>query len=77
VRGQQGGQPGGRELARHGDEQLAVGDVAAGVDDGTGVAVDDQELVRLHRFAALVGEAAEHQAAMTVAVVEYGGHARL
>jgi hypothetical protein len=50
--------------------------VATRVDDATGVFVDDQELVGLHRLtASLVRQVGEHQAHMALMVVQLNGHA--
>jgi hypothetical protein len=54
-----------------------------GVDDGAGVAVDDQELVGLHRLvgvafgAGQMAQVGEHQATVAVAIEERHSHPAL
>ena len=74
VRGQDHGQFLRRKIAAHREQQLVVGHVAAGVDDGAGVAVDHQKLVGLHRFTALVAEVGKHEAHMAVLVEQFDRH---
>ena len=64
----------GCEMLRHAQVELVVREVAAGVDDGAGVVVDDQELVGLHRGIARPAEVGEHQAAVAVGAEQFDGH---
>ncbi|MNR26183.1 hypothetical protein D3C85_1433770 [compost metagenome] len=74
MRGNHIRQPGRREVAHHAHEQFVEGEVAAWVDDGAGVAVDDQELVGLHGLAIFLDQVAEHQAGMVPVAVQLNGH---
>lgn len=64
----------GGEIPCHAQVELAVGQVATRVDDGAGVAIDDQELVGLHGVAGFVRQVAEHQHPVAVVVVQEGRH---
>lgn len=66
-----------REMARHAQKELVERQVAAGVDDGAGAVVDDEELVRLHGVAVAADQVGEHQAHMLRVAVELDGHGGL
>jgi hypothetical protein len=77
VRGQDGRELRWREVARHRQVQLAVGQVAARIDDGAGVFVDDEELVGLNGLASFVAQVREHQADVVTVAIELQRHGRL
>jgi len=64
-------------VARHRQVQLAVGQVAARIDDGAGVFVDDEELVGLNGLASFVAQVREHQADVVTVAIELQRHGRL
>ena len=76
MRGEHIRQLGGREVAHHAHEQFVEREIAAGVDDGAGVAVDDQELVGLHGLAIFLDQVAEHQAGVMLVTVQLNRHGR-
>ena len=60
----------------HPHKQLVEREVAAGVDDGAGVAIHDQKLIGLHGHTVLLDKVGEHQTGVILVAVEFQGHGR-
>lgn len=63
-------------MPRHAQVELAVGQVAARVDDGADIAIDDEELVGLHGLTTVVAQVGKHQAGVVGAaeqLLRHGG----
>ena len=68
-------QPAGRKEALHGHQQAVVGHVAARVDQGPVITIDNQELIALHGMVSLlVHQIVEGQTGMLAIVEEFDSH---
>ena len=74
VRGDQIGKLLRREIARHAHVEFIEGQVAARIDDGAFVVIDDQELVGLDRFSVLLDEIGKHEAYVIFVTIQLDRH---
>ena len=58
----------------HSHEQFIEREIAARINDGTCIVVNDQELIGLYRLAIFFDEVGEHQASVILVAVKFQGH---